>query len=182
MAAIDVDISHFVALSESRARAVEECCHALRPERDQEDPIGARSLLAFVHHHNFVLAPNEPLWGTLCAFRRGSDEFVGMASIVPDDRALLVEAGVKGASGVWAGVLVAHQYRSRGVGTQLVRALLARCQTYCVRPSTFYLCARDERTARLYEREACVSAGYHDLFSTIDFSSVYQWLCRSAHD
>lgn len=153
--AADVEFIPYVRLPLSRARVVEDYCHTLDPERDNgETPYGCQSTLAWIHAQNFAIpraAACEP-FGTLTAFCRRDGSFLGMASVVLDDRGVRARYSLDG-DGMWGGVIVPERIRGRGVGRLLVAELDARCQAYATRtgaPARFLLFTDNPAAERMY--------------------------------
>ena len=160
--AADVDFIPYARLPLSHARVVEEFCHTLDPQRDNgETPYGWQSTLAWIHAHNFAIpraTACEP-FGTLTAFCRHDGSFLGMASVVLDDRGVRARYGLDG-DGMWGGVIVPEHIRGRGVGRLLIAELDARCQAYATctgSPLRFLLFTGNPTAERMYNAVGFVS-------------------------
>jgi len=92
------------------------------------------ALLAWIHYQNFLVPVKSACapFGTLTAWCKRSRSFIGMASIVADDRGVR-ERYHLGGNGMWGGVIVPARLRRRGIGSALVSELDARCQAHAVR-------------------------------------------------
>lgn len=128
----DIDFIPYSHLNLAQARLVEDYCHTLDPTQDSgETPYGWRSTLAWIHYQNFLVPVKRACapFGTLTAWCKHSRSFVGMASIVTDDRGVR-ERYHLGGNGMWGGVIVPAHMRRRGIGRALVSELDARCQAH----------------------------------------------------
>eukprot|EP01116_Phalansterium_solitarium_P007326 TRINITY_DN19957_c0_g1_i1.p1 TRINITY_DN19957_c0_g1~~TRINITY_DN19957_c0_g1_i1.p1 ORF type:complete len:195 (+),score=35.06 TRINITY_DN19957_c0_g1_i1:358-942(+) len=158
----DLEICSFAGLAPDKARAVEAYCHTLDPDRDGgETPYGHRSTLAWIHFHNFEIEPPKSAddvastpFGTVCAFDRLDGAFVGMGSIVTDDRNVLRSNGIRG-DGMWGGVITPAEFRGRGVASIVCAELNRRCQAFANRsamPATFHLFTDNAVAAAMYAK------------------------------
>jgi hypothetical protein len=152
----DVELLHFASLPAARARVIEDYCRTLDPTVDSgETPYGQRCTLAWVYHQNFELGRTEPLFGTICAFEIASGAFVGMGSIVHDDRGVRAAVDFRG-RGVWGGVIVPLAARGRGAGTLIAAALHERCTAAAAAAAAgealeFCLFTANPTAVRMYE-------------------------------